>query len=108
LIAGAAVIGSLAGGIPLIGGFAALASAVVIGASFLFLIVSAMYVLAGNWLWKSLKKGGVLGIILSIIGIIISIVTLPIPVIGGPSSIIGIIIDILMLILLAVGWRELR
>jgi hypothetical protein len=70
VIVGGALIGNILGGIPLIGGFGGLVAGVLIVIGFVTLIISALEVLAGEWLWKSLKKGGALGIILLIFSIL--------------------------------------
>ncbi len=62
-------------------------------------VVNALEMLAGYWLWKSRKSGGVLGLLLFPAGIIFWIgYALPIMVVIGP----------LRVLLLASGWKTLR
>jgi hypothetical protein len=62
-------------------------------------VVNALEVLAGYWLWKSRKQGGVLGLLLFPVGLIFWLgYALPIMVVIGP----------LRVLLLARGWKTLR
>ncbi len=62
-------------------------------------VVNALEMLAGYWLWKSRKWGGVLGLVLFPTGMIFWIgYALPIMVVIGP----------LRVLLLAWGWKTLR
>jgi hypothetical protein len=62
-------------------------------------VVNALEVLAGYWLWKSRKRGGVLALVLFPAGLIFWIgYALPIMVVIGP----------LRVLLLAWGWKTLR
>lgn len=72
---------------------------VVIAAGLVFAAVSALEILAGNWLWKSRKKGGRLGIILLPVGITLSIaMVLP----------IWIVAHTVKVVLLALKWKTLN
>lgn len=74
---------------------------------FIVMIVGILDIVAGYWLWGSLRKGGVLGIILAILGILTSIPFLLIP--GWFAlSVITLIINIVLIILIAVGWDTLH
>jgi hypothetical protein len=87
---------------------------------FYSLVEGALYVIAGSWLKKSLRKGGILAITLSIIGIVISVATsVATVVVTGVANtvvtelillyiIIGILINIAVIIPIAVGWKALR
>jgi hypothetical protein len=62
-------------------------------------VVNILEVLAGYWLWKSRKQGGVLGLVLLPAGMIFWIgYALPIMVVIGP----------LRVLLIAGGWKTLR
>ena len=62
-------------------------------------IVNVLEMLAGYWLWKSRKRGGVLGLVLFPVGMIFWIgYALPVMVVIGP----------LRVLLLAWGWKTLR
>lgn len=64
-----------------------------------FAVLSLLEVLAGVWLWRGLRQGAILGIILSGLNMIFWIgFALPIPLIGGP----------LRVLLVIVGWRSLQ
>jgi len=63
-------------------------------------------IVAGYWLWRGLRKGGVLGIIICILDIIMSIPFSAIPVFGA-IGVISILIDIVLVILIAIGWSGL-
>ncbi|MFQ6134263.1 MAG: hypothetical protein ACE5KU_00415 [Nitrososphaerales archaeon] len=71
----------------------------IIVSSLLLVAVSPLEIVAGYWLWKSLKKGGKLGIIL-----------LPIEMVFGIGFVDSMILVIgpLKAILIGVGWKTLR
>lgn len=70
-----------------------------IGLASLALIAVGLQVVAGYWLWKSLKKGGVLGIILLVIGLVFTAT------LGAPGLLVS---GLPGAILIAVGWDPLR
>ena len=105
------VIGSLlmiAGGgsvssIPIFGFF----SGVLMFLGFIILIFGVLEIVAGHWLWHSLRKGGTLGIILAVLGVLAStILILLVPPIASIEA-IDIIINVVLIILIAVGWNTL-
>jgi len=98
------LVGVSGGWIPFIGGLIGVIAGAGIFLGFIILVVGALDVVAGSWLMKSLRKGGILGITLSIIDIVFSAATIFIL----PFAIIGILIDIVLVILIAVGWNTLR
>jgi len=62
-------------------------------------VLSLLEVLAGVWLWRGLKQGALLGVVLSAVNAVFWVgFALPIPLIGGP----------LRILLLMLGWRSLR
>jgi len=69
------------------------------------LILSALDVVAGYWLWLSLKKGGILGIALCVASMALSI---PFASLDVVSTSIDIVIDIALIVLIAVGWNTLK
>jgi hypothetical protein len=70
-----------------------------IRAASVFLIVSALEALAGYRLWKSDKRGGILGLILLPVGLPFWILfELPVPLIIGPLRAIAVV----------AGWKILR
>ena len=63
------------------------------------LLAGLLEVLAGVWLWRGLKQGALLGVVLSAVNAVFWVgFALPIPLIGGP----------LRILLLMLGWRSLR
>ena len=106
LIGALSGISDLLAGSPI--GFLGVISAAVTGWGVLFLVVSSLYILAGAWLRRSLKRGGLMGIAILITSIVAAIVALPVPVIGGPLSAVSVGVDTLILILIAAGWRSLH
>ncbi len=67
----------------------------------LLMILSALYIVAGYWLWKSLRRGGVLGIVLCAISMIFSFFL-------GPLAIIGVVVSIVLIVLISIKWETLR
>ena len=78
------------------------------------IIIGVLDIFAGNWLWKGLKKGGQLGIIILIIDLIVtsvlsyyeSIAVLSEFDIMTSGFFIGVIV--IMLVLLIIGWGKLK
>ena len=68
-------------------------------------VLSALYIVAGRYLWLSLKRGGVLGIAVCVVSMALSI---PLTPLGVASTLIGIIIDVALIALIAVGWNTLK
>ncbi|MEM1976950.1 MAG: zinc ribbon domain-containing protein [Nitrososphaerota archaeon] len=71
----------------------------------LSLIFGVLYIIAGYFLWQSRRTGGYMAIILSIIGILSSIATWWIMPIAQAFS-IGL--DLIVILLVAIGWAHLR
>ena len=61
--------------------------------------------LAGRWLWRTKRKGGILGSITAIISVILNAIFVPI---APVSSVFGIILSIVVIVLIAIGWKKLR
>jgi hypothetical protein len=81
------------------GPFEALGMSAMIGLALLFLVINLLHLLAGAWLWKSQRKGGVLEICLLALSAVFWLgFALPIPPFVG----------LLQVGLLAVGWKSLR
>ena len=64
----------------------------------LVLVVGVLDFLAGYWLWKNLKKGGILGLILAGLAVITS---------AASENMIGLLLDLFIIVLIAVGWKNL-
>jgi len=64
----------------------------------LVLVVGILDFLAGYWLWKNLKKGGILGLILAGLAVITS---------AASGNMIGLLLDLFIIVLIAVGWKNL-
>jgi len=81
------------------------ATSIIVG--LLFLITSTLHIAAGKLLWRCLKKGGKLGVALSILGITISI---PLSIIlkSITNIVTGTLFNVILLVLMVVGWRKLR
>ena len=67
----------------------------------LVLIFAILDILAGVLMWDCKKSGGILALISSIAGIILEAFFLPI-------SILGILINLVTILLVAVGWSEMK
>jgi hypothetical protein len=81
-----------------LGGLASIISITILG-------IGALRMLVSIWLWNLQVKGGVLIIIIAIVSFLVNGVTL---ILGNPLAVIGIILDLLALVLVAVGWHALR
>ena len=62
------------------------------------LVVGVLDFLAGYWLWKNLKKGGILGLILAGLAVITS---------AASGNIIGLLLNLFVIALIAIGWKNL-
>jgi hypothetical protein len=83
----------------LAGPFEALGMDTMILLALFFIVINLLYILAGYWLWKSHRKGGILAIsLLALSAVFWWGFSLPIPPIVG----------LLLAGLLAVGWKSLR
>ncbi len=61
--------------------------------------------LAGRWLWRAKRKGGVLGFITAIIALVVNAIFLSTEPI---SSIFGIALSVVVIALLAIVWKRLQ
>ena len=95
-------IGGIASSLPFLGdylgGLVSIIGIVILGAG-------ALRILASAWLWNLQVKGGVLIIIIAIVSFLVNGVTL---VLGNPLAVIDIVLDLVALVLVAVGWHALR
>ena len=84
-----------------------LAGGVLVAIGIIGFILYLLYLLAGYWLWHSQRKGGIVGIIVSVLDILISI---PMILIHAFTVLTGIsvLIDIVLIVLIAVGWSSLK
>ena len=96
--------GSIIFSVPYVGW---LASDVLVAIGIIGFIIYLLYLLAGYWLWHSQRKGGIVGIIVSVLDILISI---PMILIHAFTVLTGIsvLIDIVLIVLIAVGWSSLK
>ncbi len=101
--------------VPFIGPLTGVTAAGILLIGLVILVFGILYLVAGNWLWDGLRRGGILGIALSIISILVS---LPLLFVLGPLALflgplvalagLSIVIDILLIVLITVGWSSLR
>jgi len=96
--------GSILYGVPYVGW---LTGGVFIAFGIIGLIISILDILAGYWLWHSLRKGGIIGIIVCVLSIIVSIPELLIPSMAALTG-VSILIDIVLIILIGIGWKSLK
>lgn len=68
-------------------------------------IIGVADFLAGRWLWRAKRKGGILGFITGIIALIVNAIFLDTEPI---SSIFGIILSIVVIALIAIAWKRLQ
>jgi len=96
--------GSIIFSVPYVGW---LAGDVLVAIGIIGFIIYLLYLLAGYWLWHSQRKGGIVGIIVSVLDILISI---PMILIHAFTVLTGIsvLIDIVLIVLIAVGWSSLK
>ncbi len=64
----------------------------------LVLAIGIFDFLAGYWLWKNLKKGGILGLILAGLAVITS---------AASGNMLGLLLDLFIIVLIAIGWKNL-
>jgi hypothetical protein len=95
-------IGNLASSVPFFGIYL---SEVVSMTGIVSLSVGVLRLLAGVWLWNLQVKGGVLSVIIVVIVFVISGVSL---LLGNSLAIIDLALDILVLVLVVLGWHALR
>lgn len=79
-----------------------LSLALLVSLGVIVLIFGVLYLIAGTLLWKSKRRGGIIGIALGALGIILSVMTL-----SGLSYFI-MLPGIVVIILIVVGWSKLR
>ena len=61
--------------------------------------------LAGRWLWRAERRGGILGFITDISGVILNIIFVSM---APLSSVFGIILSVVVMALIAIAWKQLR
>lgn len=76
--------------------------------SFLLLLISIIHFVTGNWLWQSLKRGGILGLTLTSFNIAISIIGLLLAPSIAPLCYVLIMINAILLLLVLIGWNSLH
>jgi hypothetical protein len=69
------------------------------------IVIGVADFLAGRWLWRAKRKGGILGFATAIIALIVNVIFLPTEPI---SSIFGIILSIVVIALLAIAWKRFQ
>lgn len=67
-------------------------------------IIGVADILAGRWLWRMQRRGGILGLITAIIGIALNAVFMPIE---PFPSVFGIILSAAVIALIVIGWKRL-
>jgi hypothetical protein len=106
ILAGAVSL-SFVKGVPFVGGIIS-GSVVAISLELLVLLLASFHFVAGNWLWQSLKRGGILGVTIIGFNIVISILAI----LYFPSlEIIGyavVIVSVFMLLMAIAGWSALH
>ena len=76
--------------------------------SFLLVLISIIHFITGNWLWQSLKRGGILGLTLTSFNIAISIIGLLLAPSIAPLGYALIMINAILLLLVLIGWNSLH
>lgn len=76
--------------------------------SFLLLLISVIHFIAGNWLWQSLRRGGIIGLTLTSFNVAISIISLLLTPAIAPMAYVMIMINGLLLLLVLIGWNSLH
>ncbi len=76
--------------------------------AFLLILISIIHFIAGNWLWQSLKRGGILGLTLTSFNIAISIIGLFLAPPIAPLGYAMIMVNGLLLLLVLMGWNSLH
>jgi hypothetical protein len=78
---------------------------VTIALGIVVVIIGVADFLAGRWLWRAKRKGGILGFITAIIALIVNAIFLSTEPV---SSIFGIILSIVVIALIAIAWKRLQ
>lgn len=76
--------------------------------AFLLVLISIIHFISGNWLWQSLKRGGILGLTLTSFNVAISIIGLLLAASVAPLGYVLIMINALLLLLVLIGWNSLH
>lgn len=76
--------------------------------SFLLLLISIIHFVTGNWIWQSLKRGGILGLTLTSFNVAISIIGLIVAPSIAPLGYVLIMVNALLLLLVLIGWNSLH
>lgn len=76
--------------------------------SFLLLLISIIHFITGNWLWQSLKRGGILGLTLTSFNVGISIIGIILAPIISPLGYVLIMVNALLLLLVIMSWNSLH
>ena len=76
--------------------------------SFLLILISVIHFITGNWLWQSLKRGGILGLTLTSFSIALSIIGIIMAPIISQLGYVLIMINALLLLLVIIGWNSLH
>lgn len=76
--------------------------------SFLLLLISIIHFVTGNWMWQSLKRGGILGLTLTSFNVAISIIGLIVAPSIAPLGYVLIMVNALLLLLVLIGWNSLH
>ena len=84
-----------------------LAGGVLVAIGIIGFILYLLYLLAGYWLWHSQRKGGIVGIIASVLDILTSIPMILIPAFAVLTG-ISVLLDIILIVLIAFGWSSLK
>jgi hypothetical protein len=69
------------------------------------IIIGAVDFLAGRWLWNAKRKGGILGLLTAAVGVILNAIFVPVE---PMPSISGIMLSIIVITLIAIGWKKLQ
>ncbi|MEM1510448.1 MAG: hypothetical protein QW096_11350 [Thermofilaceae archaeon] len=100
------LIGGLIGSFPVVGALVEFVSQILVGVLAFMIALSLLRILSGYYLWKSLRVGGILGIIVSIISLLIGLIIFIL--LYTYVNLLIIIINLVIIALIAIGWKELR
>ncbi|MEM2292506.1 MAG: hypothetical protein QXR45_15115 [Candidatus Bathyarchaeia archaeon] len=100
------LIGGLIGSFPVVGALVEFVSQILVGVLAFMIALSLLRILSGYYLWKSLRVGGILVIIVSIISILIGLIIFIL--LYTYVNLLIIIINLVIIALIAIGWKELR
>jgi len=95
------------GGIPFIGGLTKVAAWILATFGAILLIPSVLAIIAGYLLWKGRRSGGIMGSVVSPIVLVVCVIILLYPVLWV-AGIFGIAVSTVLMILVALGWTNLR